>query len=250
MNDSTQRTCTWLASAGAALALTLSAGVAGAQQPASEPPPDGPSADPATAAPASPPPSPSSSAPAEDASEPAPNAKPAKKKARKSGGDEAASAAPTPSPDEETLWVDDEGGKTLPYYDGSRVPKGFRLDTSPRYGLVAGGATTLGTLWTVSFIAAIALDKEGSSSGDPNFDDMYWPMFIPVVGPFITIGTADSSGTGAAILGLDGAMQAAGLGLMIAGLVSKKSELIPQRKVRFTPRTSMGSVGLDISGSF
>ncbi|MBK8940050.1 MAG: hypothetical protein IPM79_21125 [Polyangiaceae bacterium] len=151
---------------------------------------------------------------------------------------------------EETFLTDDPTRPALPYHAGARVPRGFRLDTSPRYGLVAAGVTTMGSLWTASFIAAIALDKEQGSNGDPNFDDMYWPMFIPVLGPFITIGTADSSGTGAGILALDGALQAGGLAMLITGLVAPKSELIPQRRVKFTPRAGGGSVGLDVSGSF
>ncbi|HZO12461.1 MAG TPA: hypothetical protein VFB62_04360, partial [Polyangiaceae bacterium] len=127
---------------------------------------------------------------------------------------------------------------------------GYRLQESPRIGLVVSGAVLLSALWITSASAAVALDRQDDGTGDPNFDDKYWPMFIPVVGPFVTIKTADSSGTGAAILGLDGAAQAVGLGMFIAGFAAPKRELVPKRTVRVTPTVSPKLAGLSASGTF
>ena len=148
-------------------------------------------------------------------------------------------------------WVDDKTRPTLPYRDGVSVPEGYRLDSHPNLGLLVPGAVVTSTLWTVSTIAAISLDqKEPSADGDLNFGDAYWPFFIPVVGPFIAIKTADSSGTGAAILGLNGALQAAGLGMVIAGIAAPTVELIPQTPITIAPIASANTAGLEISGAF
>ncbi len=140
--------------------------------------------------------------------------------------------------------------RRVPYRDGMPVPEGYHLEDSPRYGLVAGGVSVASTLWVVSMISAVALDKEDSVEGDPNFDDMYWPMFIPVVGPFATIGTADSSGTGAAILGLNGALQAAGVAMAIAGFAAPSVEVVEDYDLTLAPVAGDGIGGVSISGSF
>jgi len=138
----------------------------------------------------------------------------------------------------------------LPYHEGEPIPPGYRLEETPRYGLVAGGATLTGVLWAISLNAAIAMDREPDGTDDPNFDDMYWPMFIPVVGPFATIGTADSSGTGAAILALDGVLQTTGLVLLIAGFAAPNKELVRRPSpFTITPVVSPQAAGLSLSGS-
>ena len=136
------------------------------------------------------------------------------------------------------------------YYADEGVPDGYRLQESPRLALVVSGAVLLSALWVTSASAAVALDREDDGTDDPNFDDKYWPMFLPVVGPFVTIKTADSSGTGAAILALDGAAQAIGLGMFIAGFAAPKRELLPKRSLRVTPTLSPKIAGLSASGTF
>ncbi|MBW2528144.1 MAG: hypothetical protein JRI23_28450 [Deltaproteobacteria bacterium] len=140
--------------------------------------------------------------------------------------------------------------KPIPYREGDAVPDGYRLESTPRYGLVAAGATVLGATWLISAITAISLDNEGSVDDDPNFDDMYTPMLVPVVGPFITIGTADASGTGAGILALDGVVQCAGLAMFIAGFAAPKVELVPGGPaVKVTPMASTKMTGISLSGN-
>lgn len=138
----------------------------------------------------------------------------------------------------------------IPYHESMTVPEGYHLEETPRYGLIATGVSITSTLWLVSTISAIALDREASQNGDPNFDDMYWPMFIPVAGPFVAIGTADSSGTGAAILALDGTIQAVGLALTIAGFAAPTVEIVEDYEITITPTASSENGGMAISGSF
>jgi hypothetical protein len=158
--------------------------------------------------------------------------------------------APSAPPRQPVYFVDDEAAESLPFREGTTVPPGYRLDSSPRVALVATGASVSGVLWLISTITAIGLDKRTPVAGDPNFDDMYWPMFIPVIGPFIAIGTAESSGTGAGILALDGALQAGGLAMMIAGFVAPKLELVPQKGIYLNAQAAPGLPGLSVGGAF
>ncbi len=165
----------------------------------------------------------------------------------------AAAQAPTdnwrPSPQPHYGQVD-EGAQPIPYREGLPIPEGYHVEQSPRYALVASGAALTSSLWAISTVTAIVLDKEKAQDGDPNFDDMYWPMFIPVAGPFAAIATADSSGTGAAILALDGAIQAAGLAMFIAGYAAPKKELMPDYELKIVPMASPETGGVSLSGSF
>jgi hypothetical protein len=158
--------------------------------------------------------------------------------------------APAAPPREPVYFVDDDAAEKIPFREGTSVPPGFRLDSSPRVALVATGASVSGALWLISTVTAIGLDKQTPVAGDPNFDDMYWPMFIPVIGPFIAIGTADSSGTGAGILALDGALQAGGLAMMIAGFVAPKLQLVPQKGIYLNGQAAPGLGGLSVGGEF
>jgi hypothetical protein len=108
----------------------------------------------------------------------------------------------------------------LPYEDGDPVPPGYVVETSVKRGLVIAGSVTLGSLWVLSIISgAIIVDFGDSDEG--------WPLFIPVVGPFIAIGTTHSSNsaTSSVLLGINGAGQAAGLAMLIAGLVLENKVL-------------------------
>jgi hypothetical protein len=53
---------------------------------------------------------------------------------------------------------------------------------------------------------------------------MYAPLLVPVIGPFITIGTADTD-FGTLFLLLDGVAQATGASLFIAGMLSDEKYL-------------------------
>ncbi len=148
-----------------------------------------------------------------------------------------------------TSWADGLPS-TLTYYADQPTPDGYYLTSRPRYGLIGAGAGILGGTWLVSMGTAIYLDSEPDGSNDPNFDDNYWPLFIPVAGPFVAIGTADSSGTGAAILALDGVVQMGSLAMIIAGFVSPKTELVRKEwHFEVTPVMSDSFAGVGVSGS-
>ncbi len=150
----------------------------------------------------------------------------------------------------------------LPYRDGKPVPPGYSVDVVPRRGMIAGGAALAGGLHMVSMIAAIALDAEadeliadeqGGTRTDPEFSNRYTPLFIPLVGPFITVKTADANGTGSAILIMNGVAQVTGAALVISGLVATKKELVrDDAPISFTvaPMVADGGGGISLEGRF
>lgn len=109
-------------------------------------------------------------------------------------------------------------------------------------------------------IAAMALDAEadqtiidqqGGTRSDPEFASRYTAMFIPFVGPFITIKTADARGTGLAILAMDGVAQLAGAGLFTAGWLAPKKRFTKEDvALTVVPMFADGGGGLELVGSF
>jgi hypothetical protein len=171
-------------------------------------------------------------------------------------GPESVPAYPPPARTEGPARPD--GPARAPYVDGEPVPEGYHVESSPRWGLAGTGIALGAALWAASLIAAIKLDAEASKTvvdeqggvrEDPEYSAHYTPMFVPVVGPFITIGTADAKGTGAAILALDGVLQAGFLSMAIAGFASPKLELVKNRDLKFGASASPDGGGLVLSGS-
>ena len=137
------------------------------------------------------------------------------------------------------------GPRRMPFEEGQPIPPGYRVETRARRGLIVGGAVTFGVLYLLSaFTASVAVD-----AGD---SEEFGPLFIPVVGPFVTISTADAEGAGTFALVLDGVGQAGGVAMFIAGLMTEEKFLLrnDQAKISVTPMT-MGnsSFGLGLRGS-
>jgi hypothetical protein len=131
--------------------------------------------------------------------------------------------------------------ETLPYEPGAPIPPGYHQEEDIRKGLVVAGAVTAGSLWLLSALiggAAQGLQDEfgsedctynGSIYSCHKEDKAYWPLVIPLVGPFITIGTVgtnDLEGPGTFMLILDGVAQGGGLAMLIAGVVAKRDVLV------------------------
>jgi hypothetical protein len=153
---------------------------------------------------------------------------------------------------------------TLPYEEGQPIPPGYALEQRPLIGLSIAGAAALGVLWIASIGIGVVGENEvaderrsreaAESSPYPRqyhcnehsdtdllslcADDVMWPMALPVVGPFVTIGTAHAEGAGVAVLLLDGIVQTGGLAMLIAGLAVRRDVLVLQ---------TSGEAGLRIS---
>jgi hypothetical protein len=120
---------------------------------------------------------------------------------------------------------------TLPFRENQAVPDGYHVTTRANRGLVIAGASLWGGAYTLSVVGALSVLSSGglyaSNTGQ------FGPLFIPVLGPFIALGTApdaslgddDSRAVGALMI-LDGLSQVAGATMFIGGLLAEKKILL------------------------
>ncbi len=108
------------------------------------------------------------------------------------------------------------GPYTLPYYEEEPAPPGYRLVKRTNTAMAIAGGSTLGGLWLVSVLTGAALEDGSGNDGE------FLPLMLPLVGPFVTLGTADPNVTGGTALVLDGIGQCVAGGLFISGLVTKR----------------------------
>jgi hypothetical protein len=126
---------------------------------------------------------------------------------------------------------------TMEYDEEQPIPAGYHLRTKVRAGLVGGGAGLLGGLWIVSIFVGIFGNAGNALVGA---EEKWTPMYIPMVGPFITIGTAsnDLSGGGTALLAVDGIGQLGGAAMIVLGIALPKKTLV-RDAVAFSPLPGM-----------
>lgn len=129
------------------------------------------------------------------------------------------------------------------YDDGEPVPSGYHPETRARLGLVIGGSVTFGVFYMFSILAAGVANLVGSNGG-------LTPLYLPVVGPFVSMVNVD--GQGKMILALDGAVQAAGVVMLIAGIAAPKTVLVRDAlSARVVPMSmGKGGYGMGVAGSF
>jgi hypothetical protein len=107
--------------------------------------------------------------------------------------------------------------KQLDYDEGQPIPAGYHRAERARPGPVIAGSITFGVLWLASVLTSVI----GTPLGDDNLRDLW----IPVVGPFITISREDSNRS-TPTLAIDGVGQAIGLGLLVWGITSPRTVLL------------------------
>jgi hypothetical protein len=139
--------------------------------------------------------------------------------------------------------------RVLPYEEGDDVPEGYRVESRAHRGLIIGGAATLGSTWFLSLLIGTVIDSFNNGlTGDRG--SIAWPLYIPVVGPFIGIPVFDSSGSGTFLLLMDGFAQAGGAAMIIGGALTTQKRLV--RVAETQPSwtvlpTRMGTNGMGIS---
>ena len=141
---------------------------------------------------------------------------------------------------------------------GEPIPPGYHPSTRVRGSMIGGGVGMFGGAYLISvLVAAIGQDASvscGAFSSTSSCDNKAAPLFIPVVGPFITMGNTDSA-TADVFLVVDGLLQAAGIGMFIYGVAVQKTVLVRNDlgKVKINPPmpfVGKNSAGLGLSGSF
>lgn len=137
------------------------------------------------------------------------------------------------------------------WHEGEPIPPGYHPSTRIRGGLVGGGLGLFGGTYAISLIVAAVGQDSCSYSGCTNSAA---PLFIPVVGPFVTMGNTDSA-TADVFLVLDGLAQAGGLAMFIYGLAVPKTVLVRNdlgmfKNVTAAPLVGRGVTGLSLSAQF
>jgi len=102
--------------------------------------------------------------------------------------------------------------------DGSSPPPGYVLGSEPRTGLWVTGASLFGGMYLISVLAAGTAVSEG--------EDEVAPMFIPLIGPWVTIRTTDADPGLRGALVIDGLVQLTGAALFITGMAAQRDVFV------------------------
>jgi len=124
----------------------------------------------------------------------------------------------------------------------------------PRLGLrlLGSGAIMFGVTYGITVITAAAVSDICNADSSLGCRDASWPLYIPVVGPFIQMGyvSGNGSNTAKALLGIDGVLQGAGVTMMIAGAVLTAQGRSRPARYSVAPYAGGGTVGLVSVGRF
>ncbi len=130
------------------------------------------------------------------------------------------------------------------------VPAGYRVVVKRSDKLLRTAAVCV----SASYAATAAWGAHALWNGGTARD--VWPVFVPAVGPFVTMANMDPKQPGADAayfaLGVAGAGQVVGFTMLAAGLVFQRPELVRSDKARFQAAPWLGrdAQGLGLSGTF
>lgn len=107
---------------------------------------------------------------------------------------------------------------TLPYREDLPIPPNYRLDERSNKPLIITGLSLFGLAYGISLgVSTIVLSGGGSKNEE------FAPLLIPVVGPFITMGTLENA---SATLALDGVTQSVGMLSLLIGIFATEKVLV------------------------
>ena len=138
--------------------------------------------------------------------------------------------------------------KTQPYTQGMQIPVGYRLTEGPRKPLLIAGAITFGIGYLPMVIFGIAASTNPNESSGSPFTEMI-PVVSPVLWAFAPYGSNGFNYIHTAFL-VDGIVQAAGIGLLIAGAVTHGKYLKRQDIAAMVPSVSVGPRFVGVQWSF
>lgn len=143
------------------------------------------------------------------------------------------------------------------YTEGDPIPPGYHVESRVRGGLIGGGLGMFGGAYLISvLVAAVGSDISSvcnSYAGSGTCTNPLWPLYLPVVGPWVTMGTAGGSATGLVFLAIDGLLQGAGAAMTIIGIAVPKTVLVRNDlgSLQITPMMVGGtSPGFGLAGTF
>jgi hypothetical protein len=137
----------------------------------------------------------------------------------------------------------------MDYEEGQPIPEGYHVESRARKGLVIGGAVTFGALYLLTVLTGALIQSIDSIDGGSG--DEWTPMYVPLAGPFVTAGAANSEGGGTALLMLLGIGQVSGAAMLVGGLAAQSTELVRNDAARLSvrPLVGNGTLGVGLSGS-
>lgn len=134
--------------------------------------------------------------------------------------------------------------------DGEPIPPGYHPVHRARGGLIGGGLAMFGASYLFSVLGAAAdasstcyqTQYAGPGSSSSGCEHKFWPLWIPVGGPLIAIGTTHSDPLGTTVLVLDALVQGGGVLMAALGInghtVLMRNDL--GQKLELTPMMAMG----------
>jgi len=141
----------------------------------------------------------------------------------------AAIAVPTTAlaDDEQPQQATDPSGYITPHavpYEGGAIPENAYLERRPNLAFIGTGAGLFGA----SYLGALIYGLSTCSAQEACRQGSGF-LYIPIVGPFITMATAPTTG-GSALAGFDGGVQLLGAALMVTGFIAQKKFVVWQSK--------------------
>jgi hypothetical protein len=137
--------------------------------------------------------------------------------------------------------------RTVPY-NGGPVPDGATLKTKRSNVLLGAGLITMGSLYVISAVYAMAACSPGDSA-ESCPSNTAW-LYLPVAGPFIAAASPEASYGGRNLAIFDGAFQAAGLITAIAVLATSEDVLeyrdTPVGRVSIRPSAPAALAGASV----
>jgi hypothetical protein len=126
------------------------------------------------------------------------------------------------------------------YQPGAPIPEGYHLERAENDAASTArlcGVWFLGLSYAGAYISAVSLPSRLGA------------LYLPALGPWIALGHIDE-GYGKVLLATDGALQGAGMVLLVGGLLGAKQQLVrdPEESVALVIAPSPS--GLRILGSF
>ncbi len=127
----------------------------------------------------------------------------------------------------------------------------------PSTAFVVGGLVTFGLAYSAAAVTgAVKQDHCGVANANTSIcRTETWPLYIPLAGPFIQIGTVQGTdkNTITALLVIDGVVQVAGVAMFIYGL-AHRSELVryseEKPRLQLAPFAFTNTAGLVAVGTF
>lgn len=140
------------------------------------------------------------------------------------------------------------------------MPDGYHVELRRRRLPMALGGAAFGLAYMLSIMRAMEIPAGRFMSAmacyppdAPHCRNDYWPMVIPFVGPFVTMGTANPSAAEGVALAALGLGQFGGAAAFIYGLTSRERRLV-ENEARIRPAVmpfiGREGTGLAVTGAF